>query len=185
MKKNNFVRIIIAAPAVALLVVGFGCASQPHKKAKGAQPQGAPRSPVSAEVLEAADAADPSARRPGEYQTMGKIVVPASYRLVFQDGNPVFIRETDARRLNSHPAVRLVASEQGSGEINLQPALLPQELAQEIITNRAQTQALMEVVPQLQQSVAVLGQQAETLAKQNREVQKLIISSIPKDETKD
>lgn len=173
----------MTAPAVAVLML-VGCASQPHKKTKGAQPQGAPRSPVSADVLQAADAADPSAQRPVQYSGRGQIVVPAVYRLVFQDGNPVFIRETDERRLNGHPAVRLVASDSGSGEVNLQPALLPQELAQEIVTNRAQTQALMEVVPQLQRGAAALDQQAEMLARQNRQVLE-IISSIPKDETKD
>lgn len=158
------------------LIVSAGCSS-PSKKTSGAKPQGAPRSPVTPEVIERMDAADASSARPLAYASPSlpnQIIVPAQYRLMYQDGRPVFVRETDARRISAHPAVLLTSAEPGSGEVNLQPALLPQELAREIVANRAQTQALMEVVPKVEQSVEVLGQQAELLSRQNRQIMEIV-----------
>ncbi len=166
-------------------MVSAGCSS-PSKKNSGGKPQGVPRSPVTAEVIERMDAADASSARPSTSYAVAlpnQIVVPAQYRLIYQEGRPVFVRETDARRISTHPAVSLVAAEPGSGEVNLQPALLPQELAREIVANRAQTQAVMEVVPKIEQSVELLGQQAELLSRQNRQIMD-IVSTSEKVETK-
>ena len=174
--------VLILACAV---IASAGCSSS-SKRANGAKPQGVPQSPVSSEVIGRMDAADASSARPSAYSAASlpnQIVVPAQYRLIYLEGRPVFVRETDVRRIAAHPAVSLIAAEPGSGEVNLQPALLPQELAREIVANRAQTQAVMEIVPKIEQSVELLGQQAELLSRQNRQIMD-IVSTNQKVETK-
>lgn len=113
--------------------------------------------PISKAVL---DKADPPATSQKVVLAPDQLIVPGTYRMMVVDGRTVLVRETDARKVLTSPAVQIVAADQSGTDLSLQPALLPQEVSEEIVRNRAQTDAALRVLPGL---MAEQRRQAEEL----------------------
>src|SRR5258708_20394764 len=78
-----------------------------------------------------------AARPPAGITPPEMIFLPAAYRLVVLNGQTVLVRETDEAAMRPAPAsMRVVTGEIARGELSYQPALLPQEIAQELVKVR-------------------------------------------------
>jgi len=148
------VLFICGAMAAAVL---SGCSSSSSstgtkgtRDRAGAQPPGAPRVPVSAAVLNK----NTPATLPEQITLPpGQLIAPGTYRIVVVDGNTVLVHETDPRKILTSPAVQVIASDPMGTDLSLQPAMLPQEVAEEIVRNRAQTDVALRAL------TAVLAEQ--------------------------
>jgi hypothetical protein len=88
-------------------------------------------------VLNGALAAENAAPDRASVRMPERVTLPAAYRLMLLDGHLALVRETDAQTLEPAPAsMRIVTGEIARGELAYQPALLPQELAAEVASNR-------------------------------------------------
>ena len=114
--------------------------------------------PVSKAVLDKADPPELAAEK--VTLAPNQLIVPGTYRMMVVDGQTVLVRETDPRKVLTSPAVQIIAADQSGTDLSLQPALLPQEVSEEIVRNRAQTDAALRVLPGL---MAEQRRQAEEL----------------------
>ncbi|AHF94960.1 hypothetical protein OPIT5_00050 (plasmid) [Opitutaceae bacterium TAV5] len=158
--------------AFLLFNVAFlgGCASSGPAKRKGAAVQGAPVPDVSTEVV---DLVDPPGRMDnGPRYVMGafpgELTVPATYRAQVIDGKYVLVRETDPRRILSSPSITVIAGDISGGDLAIQPALMPQEIAEEVTRNRVQTAELLRLLPEFRSQMDAMGKQAEELYRHNQ-----------------
>jgi hypothetical protein len=164
--------IVPLLAAFACLLALSGCAGNRNapKHARGATAQGAPVSDVSVLVINEVDPPGPRQVRAaaGEAAVTGEpMTLPATYRRMVVDGKTVLVRETDPRRMLASPAVTYIAGDAGQGDVSVQPGLLPQELAAEIVRTRARSEALGSVLPQVLQRMDALAAEAKKMQEAN------------------
>jgi hypothetical protein len=106
-------------------------------------------------------------------------VVPANYRFIMLDGQPAWVQETDSRVIFTSPAAQLIVREPGSGEVNLQPALLPPEIGREIIATRAQLATLTNEIPRMEAATDRLIVQTAALAEAQMEYLRRAANAAP------
>jgi hypothetical protein len=99
-----------------------------------------------------------------------RIVIPAAYRLMLVDGHLTLVRDTDPRTVDPGPSsLRIVAGETSGDELSYQSALLPQELAAEVASNRESSARMDNALDSvMQRSRELSGQAAELEAQAKR-----------------
>ena len=154
-----------------------GCALLPSRSALSAAKlpakPGVPQTLVSRAAL---DRVDPPGDRtpraglsPPPVAPPEMIVLPAAYRLVVLDGQTVLVRETDEAAMRPAPAsMRIVTGEIARGELSYQPALLPQEIAQELVKVRRAHAQHDEAAAEMNRRADELVEQARLMQEQNR-----------------
>lgn len=145
----------------ALLVVGTaialgGCSSTQSGEMGGLSSRGgatieaAPRSRISKGVMDQAVASSNVGQQRHDRPVLpNELVVPGTYRLVVVDGKTMLVQETDARKVLTSPAVQIIAADPMTGDLSIQPAILPQEVTEEIVRNRGQTDQILRALPQI------------------------------------
>jgi hypothetical protein len=152
-------KIINLASCVTLLAVFFlaaGCASNPGliNSKKGASLETAPRSPINVLVI---DKIDPPGMQPAT-TSPAMLTMPATYRQVTVDGRTMLVRETDPRKVLTTPGVQVIAGDIANGDIAVQPGIMSQEIAAEIVRTRAQVDELTKVLPQVAAQMSAMNQ---------------------------
>jgi hypothetical protein len=163
-----------AALTAGLLLLG-GCASHNRPQgAAGAQGVGAPAQAVDPAVANGAlpagrDAAGRAIRMPD------RITLPASYRLILVDGHLALVREADEQAFEPGPtSMRVVMGEIARGELAYQPALLPQELAAQVASNRESSARMDNALETVMGRSRELSRQALELEAQARKLSELL-----------
>jgi hypothetical protein len=104
-----------------------------------------------------------------------QLIVPGVYRLLVVDGQTVLVKETDPRKILMSPAVQIISTDPMGTDLAIQPALLPQEVTEEIAKNRAQTDAVMRAIPQLVERINALGAEEQRLIDANAELMRIVV----------
>jgi hypothetical protein len=161
------------------LIFLCSCAS-PHRPqaAAGAQALGVPREQVDKSLaFEVKDEnADPAA-----IQLPDRIVIPAAYRLMLVDGRLTLVRETDSQKIDPGPSsLKIVNGETTGGDLSYQPALLPQELAAEVASNRESSARMDNALDSVMQRSRELSDQATELEAQARKLGDLLAAAQAK-----
>jgi hypothetical protein len=172
------VKAITAALSAGLLFLG-ACAGQNRPQAEpGAQGVGAPRPAADPEL---ADGARPTPREATEREPIrmpDRITLPASYRLLLVDGHLALVHETDSQALEPPPtSMRIVMGEIARGEIAYQPALLPQELAEQVASNRESSARMDNALETVMQRSRELSDQALELEAQGKKLAELLAAA--------
>jgi hypothetical protein len=168
----------LRAPWAACILLLGACAGQNRPQTgPGATSVGAPYPPVDPFVLEGAAAAVGAPAREA-IRMPDRITLPASYRLVLLDGHLALVRETDAQATEPSPAsMRIVMGEIARGELAYQPALLPQELAAEVASNRESSARMDNALDTVMRRSRELSQQALELEAQSRKLAELLAAA--------
>ena len=98
------------------------------------------------------------------------IEIPSAYRWVIVDGNPALLRETDPRKITAGGAMQIVAGDVSRGEVAIQPALLPQEIAAELTRNRALQAQMITSFDDANRKVAELIAETRTMQERNAQL---------------
>lgn len=163
------------AVALAIMALAGACAVAPTapQAAIGATGVGAPVPAVDGPVL-AAGAGDPKARSEA-IRLPDRIVLPATYRLILLDGHLTLVRETDSQALSAGPTtLRIVMGELARGELAYQPALLPQELAAEVASDRQRAARTADALEAVMRRTRELSEQVRELEAQRRRLAELL-----------
>jgi hypothetical protein len=159
------------------MLLGCEAPSRPQREA-GAGSVGAPAVAVDRSVL---GAATPPGSAPADREAIrmpDRITLPASYRLVLLDGHMALVRETDSQSIEPGPtSMRIVTGEIARGEIAYQPALLPQELAAEVASNRESAARMDNALDTVMRRSRELSEQALELEAQGRKLAELLAAS--------
>jgi hypothetical protein len=109
------------------------------------------------------------------------LAFPAVYRLVILEGHPALVREADPSPLPAqNSSLRLVSGGYGPGDLSYQPALLPQELAAELASNRQSTARMDRALEAVMARSRELSRQALELEEQGRKLAELLRESEAK-----
>jgi hypothetical protein len=175
MKTLSYIQVFGILAALGLA----GCASSNAPDRGGATLQGAPRPIVSQSVMDKAAIAGAQGQ-PASRVVIApdQLVAPGTYRLLIVDGQTVLVRETDPRKILTSPAVQIVATDPMSTDLAIQPALLPQEVTEEIVKNRAQTDEALRTLPQLMAQVNALKAEQKRLTDENTELLTVIRQAV-------
>lgn len=169
--------IVAALPAI-LAVLG-GCTAQSRPQAEpGATRLGAPNPSFDVAVLTGAvPGANPSADREA-IRMPDRITLPSTYRLLLVEGHLSLVRESDSQALEHGPSsMRIVMGEIARGELAYQPALLPQELAEEVASNRESSARMDNALGAVMQRSRELSEQALELEAQGKKLAELLAAA--------
>lgn len=126
-------------------------------------------------VLDGALAAGDRPADRGPIRMPDRITLPATYRLMLVDGHLALVRESDSQALQAGPtSLRIVTGENPRGELAYQPALLPQELAAEVASNRESSARMDNALETVMQRSRELSDQALELEAQSRRLAGLL-----------
>jgi hypothetical protein len=158
-------------------LVLLGACTEPGRPqhAVGATRIGAP-SPVVDETLLGTH---PGSNRPApdadRIRLPDRIILPAAYRLILLDGHLALVRETDAQAVEPAPtSMRILMGEVARGELAFQPALLPQELAAELASNRESAARMDNALETVMRRSRELSEQARALEAQSKRLEQLL-----------
>jgi hypothetical protein len=116
-----------------------------------------------------------AAAEPRAISLPDRIVLPADYRVLVLDGHLALVRVADAQALEpAPPSLRIVAGETGRGELAYQPALLPQELAQEVERSRSSSARMEAALADVMQRSRELSSQAVQIEDEGRRLAALL-----------
>jgi hypothetical protein len=170
------------SPAIAAagLVLLGACTAEVRapQGAIGAASVGAPSSEVDATVVGPAPASGPGGRRGEPIRMPDRIILPAAYRLLLLDGHLTLVRETDPQALAPAPtSMRIVMGEVARGELAFQPALLPQELAAEVASNRESSARMDNALETVMRRSRELSAQVVELEAESKRLAELLASA--------
>jgi hypothetical protein len=110
-----------------------------------------------------------------------RIVIPAAYRLLLVDGHLTLVRETDPQTIDPGPSsLRVVTGDATGGDLSYQPALLPQELAAEVASNRESSARMDNALDSVMQRSKELSDQASELEAQAKRLGELLAAAQTK-----
>lgn len=171
-------KTIPAALLAGLVLLGACTAQSRLQSSPGAAHVGAPSPAVDPAVLGGAAPARRNAADPEPIQMPDRITLPATYRLILVDGHLALVRETDRQALEPAPtSMRIVMGEIARGELAYQPALLPQELAAEVASNRESSARMDNALGDVMQRSRELSEQALELEAQGRKLAELLAAA--------
>jgi hypothetical protein len=165
----------LPAPALFILALLGACAAPPSapQSSPGAAGVGAPHFPVNPAVLGAVHGAGPE--KAEAIRLPDRITLPAAYRLILLDGHLTLVRETDAQAIAPGPgSLRIVMGELARGELAYQPALLPQELAADVATDRASVAQMKAALEAVMRRSGELSAQVRELEAESRRLADLL-----------
>ncbi|MGA2018446.1 MAG: hypothetical protein ABSH26_15980 [Opitutaceae bacterium] len=171
-------RTILAALPAGLALLG-ACTAQNHPQAApGATHVGAPSPPFDQAVLDGSATAYGNGAERAAILMPDRITLPATYRLILVDGHLALVRETDAQALQPGPtSMRIVMGEIARGELAYQPALLPQELAAEVASDRESAARMDNALESVMRRSRELSEQARQLEEQGRRLAELLAAA--------
>ena len=166
-------------PVASGLLLLCSCASPNRPQASpGAQGVGVPSHPVDASI---ATGVSGEKAESAAIELPDRIVIPAAYRLIFVDGRLTLVRETDPQAMNLGPSsLRVVSGEATGSDLSYQPALLPQELAAEVATNRESSARMDNALDSVMQRSKELSDQAAELEAQAKRLGDLLAAAQAK-----
>lgn len=165
-----------AAMLSAGLVLLGGCTEPSRPQlAVGAARVGAPRPTVDEALLGPPGGPERPARDGDRVRLPERITLPAAYRLILLDGHLTLVRESDAQALEPGPtSLRILMGEVARGELAYQPALLPQELAAEVASNRESSARMDNALETVIRRSRELSAQALELEAQSKRLEQLL-----------
>lgn len=125
--------------------------------------QTAPKTPVDVLVINKIDPPGASSQQPSQVSSV--MAMPATYRQVVVDGQTVLVRETDPRKVLTTPGVQVIAGDIANNEIAVQPGLMSQEMAAEIVRTRAQVDELANLLPKILAQLESMNQTTDDVNK--------------------
>jgi hypothetical protein len=158
-------------------LVLLGACSEPSRpqRAVGATQIGAPRSSVEEALLGSPGGPERPARDGERIRLPDRIILPAAYRLILLDGHLTLVRESDAQAVQPGPtSLRILMGEVARGELAYQPALLPQELAAEVASNRESSARMDNALETVIRRSRELSAQALELEAQSKRLEQLL-----------
>jgi hypothetical protein len=171
-------KTVRASFAAGLMVLCACTETNRPQRAPGAAGVGAPERTVDRSVLGAAPAGGDHGPEPGVIRMPERITLPACYRLILLDGHLALVRETDAQAIEPTPtSMRIVMGEIARGELAYQPALLPQELAAEVASNRESAARMDNALDGVMRRSRELSEQALELEAQGRKLAGLLAAA--------
>jgi hypothetical protein len=166
-----------AAAMLAAALALLGACSEPSRpqRAVGATAVGAPRLAADEALLASPGASAPPARDGDRIRLPDRIVLPAAYRLILLDGHLALVREADAQAVDPAPtSLRILMGEVARGELAYQPALLPQELAAEVASNRESAARMDNALETVMRRSRELTAKALELEAQSKRLEQLL-----------
>lgn len=164
-------KIAFLLSSAALLFSGCANKGAGLGSSQAATAAGAPRPLVNPSVVDRVDPPDRThVENRGTVSLPSIIELPAAYRWSLVDGRPVLVRETDSRKITAGGTMQIVAGDVARGEIAIQPALLPQEIAAELTRNRALQTQMIAAFSEVNQQVASLIAETRTMQQRNAEL---------------
>jgi hypothetical protein len=110
-----------------------------------------------------------------------RIMIPAAYRLMLVDGRLTLVRETDPQTMDpGSSSLNIVTGEKTGSDLSYQPALLPQELAAEVASNRESSARMDNALGSVMQRSRELSDQAAELEAQAKRLGDLLAEAQAK-----
>jgi hypothetical protein len=169
-----------AFPTLAACILLLCACASPRRPqaAPGAQALGVPSHTVDTTVETATTEEN---RDSASVHLPDRIVIPAAYRLLLLDGRLTLVRDTDPQIIDPGPSsLRVVTGESSGGDLSYQPALLPQELAAEVASNRESSARMDNALDSVMQRSRELSEQATELEAQAKRLGDLLAAAQAK-----
>lgn len=168
-----------SAPLIAGILLLCSCSSPSRPQAApGAQALGVPSHAVDKSVAQTSKDENPVS---AVISLPDRIVIPAAYRLLLVDGHLTLVRETDPQTIDPGPSsLRVVTGDATGGDLSYQPALLPQELAAEVASNRESSARMDNALDSVMQRSKELSDQASELEAQAKRLGELLAAAQTK-----